>query len=91
MKLEFDELKEFLLKDIYLQNGDYVYRHDKEGYPLQKEVDANELYVITSANGHKLKALSFTGKEKEIDLEKEEGFWWVLKLPEFVRRKIGLQ
>lgn len=91
MKMEFDTLEDFLSKGTYLQNGDYVYKHDKQDYPLQKEIDANELYVITSADKHHLKALSFTGVVKEIDLEKADGFWWVLKLPETVRKQIGLQ
>ena len=45
MKMEFDTLEDFLSKGTYLQNGDYVYKHDKQDYPLQKEIDANELYV----------------------------------------------
>lgn len=90
MKMEFTALKDFLLTDLYLQNGDYVYNHDNNDYPLKKELDASKLYVVISADGHKLKAISFSGKEGEIDLTTTTGFWWVLKLPEVVRKNIGL-
>jgi len=88
--MEFTSLNDFLQSDQYLQNGDYVYRHNKADYPLQKDLDATGLYVITASNGHKLEAVSFSGQEASIDLEAEKGFWWVLKLPEWVRKKIGL-
>lgn len=88
--MEFTSLNDFLQSGLYLQNGDYVYRHDKADYPLQKDVNANELYVIIASNGHKLDVISFSGQETSIDLEAENGFWWVLKLPEWVRKKIGL-
>lgn len=89
--MEFIELKDFLPKRLYLKNGDYVYYYDREGYPLQKDLDASRLYVITVADGHKLEVVSFSGKEAKIDLEAVTGYWWVLKLPEFVRQKMGLQ
>lgn len=90
MNMEFIPLREFLLSGAYLQNGDYVYCHNKEGYPLQKDMDASMLYVITATDGHKLETISFSGLETMIDLEKGNDFWWILKLPEPIRKKIGL-
>lgn len=91
MTIEFAELKDFLSKGLYLKTGDYVYHHDREGYPLQKDLDASGLYVITTANGHKLEVVSFSSEEAKIDLETVTGYWWVLKLPEPIRQKMGLQ
>jgi hypothetical protein len=63
-----------LSSDQYLQKGDYVYEHDREGYPLQKDIDVAKLYVITGANRHKLELLSLANKEIEIDLQSAEGY-----------------
>jgi hypothetical protein len=54
MELEYINLQEFLIRNVSLKKGDYLYRHDKNEYPLKNERDISNLFFVTKGNGHKL-------------------------------------
>ncbi len=92
MELEFKRMDDFLKLEVELQNGDYLYEHDKETYPLKNEFDLENLYFVTMNLDGKLEIHSKEGnKEKPINLRNLNNNWWIMKLPEFIRKKIGLQ
>ncbi|MGV4414020.1 hypothetical protein [Chryseobacterium sp. T1] len=91
MELEFKRVDDFRLMNLNLQNGDYLYEHDKDLYPLNNEFDLTNLYFVTKSLQENLKVFSMVGdKQRTLNLDKLDNNWWVMKLPHFIREKIGL-
>lgn len=91
MELEFKRVDDFRLMNLNLQNGDYLYEHDKDLYPLNNEFDLANLYFVTKPLQENLKVFSMVGdKQRTLNLDKLDNNWWVMKLPHFIREKIGL-
>ena len=92
MEFEFKRVDDFVKLEIQLQNGDYMYEHSTDIYPLRKEVDLENLYFVTN-NSNGIVQLHSMARNKEISINliDLDNNWWVMKLPEFVRKKIGLQ
>lgn len=91
MELEFKRVDEFLKMNIDLQNGDYLYEHDKDLYPLNNEFDLTNLYFVTMPMNKTLTVFSMSGKkERFLNLNDLENNWWIMKLPYFFREKLGL-
>lgn len=92
MKLEFKSLNDFLESAIILQKGDYLYEHDKDTYPLKKELDISNLYFVTLVLNENIEIHSMAeNKVKNIKLKDLKGSWWIMKIPVFIREKLGLE
>ena len=90
--MELIPLNDFLRETSYLRKGDYIYEHNNERAPVNNEMDISKLYQVWEADGHKLQIYSMASKDDmiEINLETLTGFWWILRLPDNVRKCIGL-
>jgi hypothetical protein len=92
MELEYINLQEFLLRNASLKIGDYLYRHDKNEYPLKNEHNISNLFFVTKGNGHKLTIHNIASSNiEQVDLNVTTEFWWILPLPDSIRKKIGLE
>lgn len=92
MELEFESLNDFLKSEIKLQKGDYLYEHDKDDYPLKNEFDISNLYFIIDVSNGNLEIHSMAEKKiRNIQLKELTGYWWILKIPFFIREKLGLE
>lgn len=92
MELEYTYKKDFLKLNQYLKKGDYVYKHDKDKYPLKKEFDLENLYFITESQKHNLTLMNMSNKSNlNIDLDKTDDHYWILQIPSFVRKQIWLE
>jgi len=91
MELEYISLSEFLNNSIYLQKGDYLYKHNKDEYPLKKDYDISNLFFVIENNQHKLKVHNMSNNNViNMDLSSTSEHWWILALPNSVRKQIGL-
>ncbi|AMO19762.1 hypothetical protein [Flavobacterium columnare] len=92
MKLKYIDLTQFLKSNKLLNKGDYLYRHDKNEYPLKEEFDLSNLYFVTESNGHELTIHNMSNSNIEkIDLNSTSEIWWLLPLPDLIRKQIGLE
>lgn len=92
MELKYINLTEFLSHNTPLKKGDYLYRHDKNEYPLKDEYDISNLFFVTESNGHKLTIHNMSNSSiEQIDLNSTSEIWWLLPLPNFIRKQIGLE
>lgn len=92
MELEYIYITEFLKLNQYLEKGDYVYRHDKNQYPLNNEFDIENLYFVTESQLHNLTLMNMSNKSNlNIDLDKVKDHFWILQIPSFVRKQIWLK
>ncbi|SFN60001.1 hypothetical protein SAMN05444143_1341 [Flavobacterium succinicans] len=92
MELEYINLTEFLNRNIPLKKGDYLYKHDKNEYPLKNEYDISNLFFVTESNGHKLTIHNMSNSNiEQVDLSSTSEIWWLLPLPNLIRKQIGLE
>lgn len=90
MKLEFNKINDLLSEGLLFEIGDYIYFHNSEEYPFQKEVDASRLYVITKVNSDNFEVISFTSEKKTIYFCEKIEYLWGLKLPIPIRKILRL-
>ncbi|WP_046757209.1 hypothetical protein [Kordia jejudonensis] len=92
MELEYIYIKEFLKLNQHLEKGDYIYKHDKDAYPLKDEFDLANLYFVTESQLHNLTLMNMYNKANlNIDLDKTKDHFWILQIPSFVRKQIWLK
>ncbi|MFA7446104.1 MAG: hypothetical protein WCY89_09170 [Flavobacteriaceae bacterium] len=88
--MEFTELSEIIKNDDFkFQKHDYLYHHNKEGYPLKNDMNSDNLFFVIESSGIKVKIMSILiGNEKEISLSDSFDKWWFLRLPEHIKNKL---
>lgn len=92
MTLEYTYITDFLSKGIYLKKGDYLYQHDSNEYPKTDEFTTANLYFVIENKNHNLKIHNMSNNNiLEVDLNQLSGHWWILALPNFFRKQIGLE
>lgn len=92
MKLEYINLNDFLSNNTFLKKGDYLYKHDKNVYPLQNEIDIANLFFVTNSIGHQLTICNMsTSSINKVNLSTTAENWWLLPLPKLIRQQIGLE
>lgn len=93
MQIEFRRVDDFKMSNDILQNGDYIYEHISTEYPLKNEADLANLYFVTKIlnNSGNYTIMSMSGnKEIDIDVNKLENNWWIMKMPLIMRKSLGL-
>ncbi len=91
MEFEFKRGDDFLSLEMDLQNGDYLYEHTKNTYPLKDDFDLANLHFVTNSQNGTAQIYSMSGdKERIINYSELTENWWIMKLPDFIRKKIGL-
>lgn len=89
MEIEYIELKKYLALGNVLGEFDYLYKHSIGGYPLKKDVDTNDLYLIRNKQNNTLELLGVTsGAIKKINEENLVGNWWILPIPVFLKKEL---
>jgi hypothetical protein len=89
--MEYINLTDFFKLNIFLQKGDYLYKHDKDEHPLNDEFDISNLFFVTKSNNHNLTIHNMADSSiLKIDLLSTNDLWWLLPLPLHIRKKIGL-
>jgi len=92
MELEYIYITEFLKLNQCLKKGDYIYKHDKDDYPLKNEINLQNLYFITESHMHNLTLMNMSNKsDLNIDLDKTKDHYWILQIPSFVRKQLWLE
>ena len=88
--MELQKLSDiFKNSDYKFQKLDYLYLHDKSGYPLKNEMDFENFFFIVEVSNTKIKLMGLlTGQEKELNFSDLKGNWWILRIPEFIRMKL---
>lgn len=57
-----------------LQEGDYIYKHSKSGYPLKEDFDAGDYYYVTGNENGKISVRPMGKKEDEKGREEQKRF-----------------
>ncbi|MCG6191374.1 hypothetical protein [Maribellus maritimus] len=88
--MEFGELSKKLEdRDFKFQSLDYLYLHCNDSYPLQKEMDFDNLYFVIESKGLIVKVIGvLSGFEKELNFADKNDNWWFLRLPEQILNKL---
>ncbi len=94
MEFEFLELKTYLASGKSIVEYDYVYLHSLPGYPLRKDFDAKDYYLVNGIDltTGTISALRMGGKTNNSNVtftaNQFSGNWWILSLPYSVKKEI---
>jgi hypothetical protein len=88
--MELQKLSDFFKNDNYkFQKLDYLYLHYKSDYPLSNEMDFKNFFFIIEISVNKVKVMGLVTKEKkEFNFYDLKGNWWILRIPESIRKKL---
>jgi hypothetical protein len=96
MEFEFIDLSTYLASGKNIQQYDYLYNHSLTGYPLRKDFDANDYYLVTEVDSTTgiIYALRMGGKSNNSNVtfksSQFSGHWWILSLPYVIKQQIFL-
>lgn len=90
MTMELQYLSDFFKNGDYkFLKLDYLYLHDRDGYPLRNEMDFENFFFVIEVLNDKIKVFGLvTGKEKEINFSDLKGNWWFIRIPEYITKKL---
>ena len=90
--MEIEKLNKFISKGIVIQNGDYLYQHDKEDDFLSNNIDFLKMYFIEESLGNDLKIHGLLSNyKKSVRINELDNFWWIFRLHPNERRALQIE
>jgi len=90
MNMEFAKLSDILkTSEFEFQKLDYLYLHNKDTYPLKKEMDFDNLHFVIESSGFTVRVMGvLDGKEKEFNFSGSKDNWWFIRIPDYITKKL---
>nr|WP_199000909.1 hypothetical protein [Flavobacterium sp. ASV13] len=94
MHFEFIELNAYLAGGKSIKKYDYIYFHTVAGYPLKKDFDTKDYYLINEINSITgiIHALRIGGENVNSNVtfttNQFSGNWWILSYPDGIKEQI---
>ena len=90
MITELKKISEFFKNEDYkFLSLDYIYIHEKDGYPLQNEMNLENFFFVTEVLDDKIIVMGIVNsEEKEFVFSDFKDNWWFIRIPEEIRKKL---
>lgn len=94
MEFEFIDLNDYLTSGKSIEKYDYIYLHSLTGYPLRKDFDLKDYYLINGIDSTTgtIYALRMGGEINNSNVtftsNQFSGNWWILSYPKHIKKQI---